>query len=122
MLCYFRGTIIPTGANFFPTVKIDSMLFFFFSIGIYSIYLMSLINLPFICIPPFFKVKFEISKKDILTSPSLLRENFPQFYCLIKKNFLGSSPPDSLYIGGLSPGKIANLGGIFGFSYQKNID
>ena len=81
---------------------------------------MSLIN------PPLLRESFEISKKDILTPPSL-RENFPQIYCLIKKNFLGASPPDPLYIGGSGEAephrkKIANLGGIFGFCYQKNID
>ena len=49
--------------------------------------------------PPL-RENFEISKKDILNPPSL-RENFPQIYCLIKKNFPGASPPDPFYIGGV---------------------
>ena len=58
--------------------------------------------------------------------PPSRRENFPQTYCLIKKNFLWSSPPDSLYIGkGWESGaphlleKIANLRGIFDFFIKK---
>ena len=83
---------------------------------------MSLIN------PPLLRENFEISKEDILKPPPLLRKIFPQIYCLIRKIFLGSSPPDSVYIGGGSggggapPEKIANLGGIFGFFNQKKID
>ena len=41
-------------------------------------------------------------KTPLLPHP-LLREFFPQIYSLIRKIFLVSSPPDSVYIGGLPP-------------------
>ena len=61
--------------------------------------LMSLIKTPLHINPPSFKEKFWDFRDGHIRTTPLLRENFPQTYCLIRKIFLGASPPDPLYIG-----------------------